>query len=56
MCVCMHLCLCIFLDPDEGEELVKNNVFLARKEQLFANWLFFVRITKRSRNMQHLKS
>lgn len=42
MCACTRVCvcLCIFLDADKGEELVKKNVFLARKEQLFANWPF----------------
>lgn len=59
MCACACVCVysCIFLDADKREALVKKNVFLARKQQLFANWpfFFFVRITKRSKNMQHLK-
>lgn len=32
--------MCIFLDADKRKELVKKNVFLARKQQLFANWPF----------------
>ncbi len=42
MCACTFVCmyLRIFLDADKGEELVKKNVFLARKQQLFANWPF----------------
>lgn len=49
MCVCtcvqcMLLCLCVyvclFLDADKEKELVQKNVFLARKQQLFANWPF----------------
>lgn len=46
MCLCVFslCCVCvymwIFLDADKGKELVKKNVFLARKQQLFANWPF----------------
>lgn len=43
MCACACVCVysCIFLDADKREALVKKNVFLARKQQLFANWPFF---------------
>ena len=49
MCVCV--CVCILyvylLDADKEEELVKKNVFLARKQQLFANWPSFAKIIKK---------
>lgn len=46
MCVCtvyvvVFVCICVsFLDADKGKELVKKNVFLARKQLLSANWPF----------------
>lgn len=46
LCVCTLVFVCIFLDADKGEELVKKNVFLARKQQLFANWPFFCQDNK----------
>lgn len=55
VCVCMHLCLCIFLDADKGEELVKKNVFLARKQKLFANWPFFCEDNKGKRKYATFK-
>lgn len=40
VCCCVCVYMCIFLDAYKGKELVKKNVFLARKQQLFANWPF----------------
>lgn len=58
MSACTFVCvyLCVFLDADQGEELVVENVFLARKLQLFANCLFCHDYKEKRKYGTHLKS